>query len=105
MKTLDIDVVAIASGTADLAALTAAARSAAAGAHREETLNGKTIAEVWDRVFRGEEIFPGDGVQDEAALVDDLLARADAALPPASWPAKTVSGKATGSATSTTRTG
>lgn len=25
---------------------------------RIDDLNGKTIAEVWDRVFRGEEIFP-----------------------------------------------
>jgi hypothetical protein len=30
----------------------------AAPARRLETLNGKTVAELWDYVFRGEEIFP-----------------------------------------------
>ncbi len=30
----------------------------AAPAHRLDSLNGKTIAELWDFIFRGEEIFP-----------------------------------------------
>ncbi len=30
----------------------------AAPARRLDTLNGKTVAELWDYVFRGEEIFP-----------------------------------------------
>ena len=30
----------------------------AAPARRLENLNGKTVAELWDYVFRGEEIFP-----------------------------------------------
>jgi hypothetical protein len=30
----------------------------AAPARRVESLNGKTVAELWDYVFRGEEIFP-----------------------------------------------
>lgn len=40
---LDIDAIAVASGTADLASLTATARAAAAGSIREEAMNGKTI--------------------------------------------------------------
>lgn len=64
---LDIDAVAVASGTADLNAIVAAARSAAAGSIREEAMNGRTILIFRPHAAGDPNAKPGGAIRDTLA--------------------------------------
>lgn len=66
---LDIDAIAVASGTADLNAVVAAAKSAAGGSVREEAMNGRTI--MIFRPHAASDKSPGNG-----GAIHDTIAKA-----------------------------
>lgn len=68
---LDIDAIAVASGTADLTSLTATARAAAAGSIREEAMNGKTII-----IFEPKPLPAADPKAKPTENIHDKVARA-----------------------------